>query len=69
MDILMKVEHWVSPNGTSPIVLERWAAGAREMGEVNGFYWDERKKLPKKVYHEKVEQDREQEQQNRKKES
>jgi hypothetical protein len=49
--------------------LERRASGAGEIVEMNGFNWDKRKKLPKKVDQEKVKQDREKEKQWRKEES
>ena len=34
--------------------LKWWTAGAGEIVEMNGFDWDKRKRLPKKVDQEKV---------------
>jgi hypothetical protein len=35
--------------------LERWAAGAGEIKEINGFDWDKRKKPPEEEDQKKVE--------------
>jgi hypothetical protein len=49
--------------------LKRWAAGTGEIVEMNGFDWDKRKKLPKKVDQKKVKQEWEEKKQRRKEKS
>ncbi len=43
--------------------LERWAAGAREIGDMNGFYRNKGEEAPEKEDQKKIKQNREKEKQ------
>ena len=49
--------------------LERWASGAGEIGDMNGFDWDKREESPEKEEQKKIKQDWEEEKQGREEES
>ncbi len=49
--------------------LERWAAGAGEIVEMNRFDWDKRKEFPEEEEQKKVKQNREKKEQWRKEKS